>query len=238
LDQWADTSNIFNSFHSFSPWLANTIGDGGFISPITMTSFDAFFIICFQLLISTFVMRFKPLNSIISGLIVLSIGLALMFLTQNGWFILFGLLIFGIGEMASSPKFTEYVGRIAPEDKTALYLGTSFLPLAAGHQIAGLLSGSVYGKLADKVYLIKQEVIARGLTIPDISEKFTQNDYINRAGELMGMNGKQLTDYLWKTYEPSKVLYIYAGIGFVTAILLLLYDKFILKSKKEPVQKE
>jgi len=189
------------------------------------------------LIVSTFVMRFKPLNSIIGGLIVLSIGLGLMFLTQNGWFILIGLLVFGLGEMASSPKFTEYVGRIAPEDKTALYLGTSFLPLAAGHQIAGLLSGSVYGKIADKVFLLKTEVASRGLKIPDISESFTQNDYFKKAGELMGMDQKQLTDFLWNTYEPSKVLYIYAGIGLVTALLLFIYDKTILKSKKESKEK-
>jgi dipeptide/tripeptide permease len=233
LDQWADTSTIYNGINFVFPWLANTIGSEGTLSPVTMTSFDAFFIICFQLIVSTFVMRFKPLNSIIGGLIVLSIGLGLMFLTQNGWFILIGLLVFGLGEMASSPKFTEYVGRIAPEDKTALYLGTSFLPLAAGHQIAGLLSGSVYGKLADKVFLLKMEVASRGLNIPEISESFTQNDYYKKAGELMGMDQKQLTDFLWNSYEPSNVLYIYAGIGLVTALLLFVYDKTILKSKKE-----
>ena len=215
LEQWADLSNFF----------------GHEITSVTMTSFDAFFIILFQLIISTFVMRFKPINSIISGLIVLSIGVGLMFSTQNGWFLLFAILVFSIGEMASSPKYTEYVGKIAPKDKVALYMGTSFLPIAAAHQLTGILSGSVYGKLADKVYLLKQEVAVRGLDIPEIEGKFTQNKYFERAGELMGMDQQQLTDYLWQTHEPSQVMYIFAGIGIGTAVLLLLYDKLILKSK-------
>jgi dipeptide/tripeptide permease len=232
LDQWADTSTVFNGIHHVFPGLASLMGDKGVISAVTMTSFDAFFIICFQLIISTFVMRFKPLNSIISGLVVLSIGLGFMFATQNAWFLLLGILIFSIGEMASSPKFTEYVGRIASVDKTALYLGTSFLPLAAAHQLAGILSGSVYGKMADKVYLLQIEVERRGLQLPEISDTFTQNDYFNKAGEMTGMNQQELSDFLWTTYEPSRVLYIFVGIGLITAVLLLVYDKTVLKSNK------
>jgi len=177
-------------------------------------------------------MRFKPLNSIISGLLVLSIGVGLMFATQNGWFLLLGILIFSIGEMASSPKFTEYVGRIAPKDKVALYLGTSFLPLAGAHFLAGILTGSVYGKLADKVYLLKLEFVKRGFQVPEINDDFTSNDFYNLGGELMGMDQQQLTDFLWQAYDPNKVMYIFAGIGVATAVLLLLYDKLILKSKK------
>ena len=215
LEQWTNLSSQLN----------------GSISTLTFLSFDSFFIILFQLIISTVVMRFKPINSIITGLIVLSIGVGLMFSSQNAWFLLFGLFIFSVGEMASSPKFTEYVGRIAPKDKVALYMGTSFLPIAAAHQLAGILSGSVYGKMADKVFLLKQEVAKRGLDIPDIEGNFTQNNYFDKAGELMGMNQQELTQFLWETYDPTKVMYIFAGIGFVTAVLLLLYDKLLLKSK-------
>ncbi len=215
LDQWADLSDFFSVE----------------LNSVKMMSFNAFFIILFQLIISTVVMRFKPINSIISGLIVVSIGVGLMFSTQNGWFLLFAIFVFAIGEMASSPKYTEYVGKIAPKDKVALYMGTSFLPIAAAHQLAGILSGSVYGKLADKVFLIRQEVEKRGLDIPEISESFKQEDYYEKAEQLLGMNQQELTQFLWETYDPTQVMYIFAGIGLVTAVLLLLYDKLILKSK-------
>ena len=88
-----------------------------------------------------------------------------MFFTQMVWLTIFGVLIFSIGEMASSPKFTEYIGRIAPPDKKALYMGTSFLPIAAGHKLAGILSGDLYANIAEKFTLLTQEVEKRGLIL-------------------------------------------------------------------------
>ena len=177
-------------------------------------------------------MRFKPLNSMISGTIILGFGLILMFITQNPWIMLFGVLVFAIGEMASSPKYTEYVGRIAPVDKKALYMGTSFLPVAMGHFLTGWISGRPFERVADKYYLLKDAVAQRGYNIPDISENFTQTDYYLKAQELFGMDGKQITDYLWDTYNPSSVWIQYAGLAFSAAILLFLYDRYILRSRK------
>jgi proton-dependent oligopeptide transporter, POT family len=65
-------------------------------------------------------MKLKPLHSMITGIMILGAGLLLMFFTQNPWLVILGVLVFAIGEMASSPKYTEYVGRIAPPDKKAL----------------------------------------------------------------------------------------------------------------------
>ena len=58
---------------------------------------DSFFIIAFQIAVSAFVMRFKPLNAMMGGIFVLSIGLFLMFGMQSGWIVLFGLAHFWIG---------------------------------------------------------------------------------------------------------------------------------------------
>jgi len=59
-----------------------------------------------------------------------------------------GLFIFAIGEMMASPTSQEYVGRIAPEDKKALYMGYYFVAIALGNLFGGILSGQLYGKLA------------------------------------------------------------------------------------------
>ena len=76
-------------------------------------------------------------------------------------------------------------------------MGCSFLPYAGGNFFAGQISGGVYQNMSDKVSLLQKEVAIRGLDIPSISDTFTQNDYINRAAELMGMNQLELTDHLW-----------------------------------------
>jgi len=229
IDQWVNTAVLYDAIHSIFPGLAEAIGtDSGTITAVSMTSMNAFFIIIFQLVVSAFVMRFRPLAAMMGGILVLAGGVGLMFSSQSGWVILLGILVFAVGEMASSPKFTEYVGRIAPEDKKALYMGTSFLPIAAGHQLAGWLSGGVYEKIADKIYLLQLEVSKRGLHLPAISEEVTKNDYISMAAEKMGMNVEELNHFLWENYHPSNIWIVYSSVAISAVIFLWLYDRFVI----------
>ena len=155
-------------------------------------------------------------------------GLGLMFSNQSGWLILLGILIFALGEMASSPKFTEYVGHIAPPDKKALYMGTSFLPIAAGNWLAGWLSGGIYEKISDKIFLLQEEVAKRGISIPEISGEFTKNDYVKAAAEKMGLSVNDLNQLLWHNYHPSNIWMLYAGIAVGAVVFLWLYDRFVI----------
>ncbi len=230
VDQWVDTGGLYRGVASVSSSAAGAIGTSeGTISAVTLSSMDSFFIIVFQLLVSAFVMRFRPLYAMMGGILVLSGGLCLMFSTQNGWLILLGILVFGLGEMASSPKFTEYIGGIAPDDKKALYMGTSFLPIAAGHQLAGWLSGGIFERISDKYYLLGMEMTSRGIALPALSETFSKNDFWNEAATRLGMSSGELHAFLWTSYHPSRIWLLYSGIALSAVVLLFLYDRFILK---------
>lgn len=230
---WVDTATLYKGIHSISPWLAELIGSEPGSMALTLGSMDAFFIIVFQIAVSAFVMRFRPLNAMMGGIVVLSVGLGMMFAFQSGWMILLGLLIFGLGEMGSSPKYTEYVGNIAPSDKKALYMGSSFLPIALGHQIAGFLSGAPYEKIADKLFLLKGEVVKRGLSIPEIVDgSYTKTDYFNEAAKQMNFSQKQLTDFLWNSYHPQSIWIIFSSVALSAVVLLFLYDRYIVPKKK------
>ncbi|MBL7972373.1 MAG: MFS transporter [Prolixibacteraceae bacterium] len=233
VDDWVNTATIYRGIHSVFPGLAALVDTGhGTISAVTLSSMDSFFIIAFQIAVSAFVMRFRPLNAMMGGIFVLAAGLFLMFAFQSGWIVLLGILVFGLGEMSSSPKFTEYVGSIAPEDKKALYMGSSFLAIALGHRIAGHLSGAPYEKVADKLFLLKAEVAKRGLSVPEIGDSFTKTDYFNEAARQMNMNQQQLTDFLWNNYNPQSIWIIFSSLALSAVVLLFLYDKFILPKKK------
>ncbi|MBT3243251.1 MAG: MFS transporter [Bacteroidetes bacterium] len=233
IDQWVHTGAMFDSIHNFWPGLANALDtqNNGTVASEMLVNVDALFIVLLQIVVSTIVMKYKPLNAMIVGILVCSIGISLTLLTQNGFFLILAIFIFAVGEMSSSPKTSEYIARIAPKNKVGLYMGCSFLPYAGGNFFAGQISGGVYGRMSDKVTLLENEVALQGLDIQAISETFTQNDFFNRAGELMGMNQLELTDYLWQTYNPSKIWYVVFGIGIATVILLWLYDKLLLRSK-------
>jgi len=239
IDQWVDTRAMYDSIASISPALAASIGTKeGIIAPEMFVTLDAGFIIIFQIIVSSVVMKLRPINGIITGILVTTVGIAVAFSQMNGFYIVLGIFIFSIGEMASSPKFSEYVGRIAPKNKEALYMGTSFLPVAAGNFITGFLSGNVYQAWSDKITLLQKEVAARGLDIPEISKTFTQNEYVHMAEQKMGMSSVELTNFLWDTYNPEKIWMLFSGIGVATIIGLLLYDKFILKGGKTNLEED
>jgi proton-dependent oligopeptide transporter, POT family len=233
---WTAFNQLYYSFPIFlEHWvdldrLSLLLGlKAGTITAVTVMSMDAFFIIVLQLYISSQSMKLKPLTSIMTGTIILAVGLAFMFLTNNPYIILVAVLVFAIGEMASSPKYTEYIGRIAPSDKKALYMGSSFLPYAAGHYGAGWVSGRPYEVMADKFYLVQKAVEAKGFSLPELSETFTRTQYFEKAQELFGMDATQLTTYLWDTYNPQNVWIIYSGLAMSAALMIYLYDKLLMR---------
>jgi len=232
IDQWVDTTHFLARIQDFWPWLARIIGtEEGTIKAEYFTTLDSLYIILLQIIISSLIMKWRPLNAMMTGFIVCSGGMALTVFTANPYFILGAILIFGVGEMAGSPKITEYIGKIAPKDKTALYIGMSYLPVALGSLLAGYISGPVYAKMSDKLNLLKTEVSKRSLNIPEIDKNFTQTDYYNKAGELMNMNQQELTKFLWDTYHPNNIWMVLLGIGIIAVLGLLFYDRVLVKKK-------
>ncbi|BDD03458.1 MFS transporter [Aureibacter tunicatorum] len=228
--QWVDTTQLYDAIHNISPALASVIGnDKGEIPQEMIINVDAGMIVLFQVAVSAFVMRFKPLNAMIGGILVCGIGVGASFFTNNPFYIVLGIMIFAFGEMSSSPKFTEYIGSIAPKGKEALYMGMSYLPVAVGNILAGYFSGTVYEKYSDKISLVARELDSKGIEIESISKSFTKTDYLNSAAEKLGMSQDQLTQHIWDTYNPSKIWYIFAGIGALTVLMLFIYDRVILK---------
>lgn len=232
IEQWVNTSGIYNFLNSFWPWLAGQISiKEGSINPEMIANIDALYIVIFQVLVTSLIMKFKPINTIITGFLVSSIGIGLWFITQNGSYLFISILIFGLGEMASSPRILEYINIIAPKDKVALYMGCYYLPLAIGNFFTGILSGSVYENMSDKLHLLQEEVSKRGLQIQEISETFTQNDYFRKAEQLLGFNSQQLTDFLWQNYQPYNFWMVVTGIGVGTTLLLIVFDRVVIKKR-------
>ncbi len=230
IEQWVDTGIIYQGIHGVFPRLANSLATGdGIILAEKLLVLDALFIVFFQILISSLLMRFKPIYTMIVGFLVNAIGLTLAMLTRNGWFLMLSIFIFSLGEMSFSPKILEYIGRLAPRDKAALYMGTNFLPMAFGNFFAGFISGKLYEITADKYVMLEKEVSRWGLQIPEISEGFSRNDYLATAAKGMGMNIADLTQYLWLNYNPSRFGLILMGLGLLTSGLLIFYDKIIFR---------
>ena len=227
ITQWVDTSSIFNFFSEYMPFFSNNYGTAsGQIDAEFITNLDALFIIVFQIIVSSLVMKMKPLSSMMVGFFVCAIGMTLTLVTQNVMFTIGAMFIFAIGEMAGSPKITEYIGRIAPSDKKAIYMGYSFIPVFIGNVLAGFISGDVYEKISDKVEIVKAEVASLDLSIPT---GLSNNAYFDTVAQKMNMTPMELTHHLWDKYDPAQIWYVVFSIGLLSVISLFLYDRFLIK---------
>jgi POT family proton-dependent oligopeptide transporter len=117
-----------------------------------VTVINAGTIILLQLLISTIVRKRKALPTMIVGIAMGTVGMAVLAISTHAWVFIAGMIIFSIGEMTAHPKFISYVGIIAPEDKKALYLGYSFLYGVIGSGIGGVLGAYSYVYFVDTLH--------------------------------------------------------------------------------------
>ena len=157
------------------------------VNPEWIINVDAYAIIVFQVIISAAFAKFRPFTTMILGTLLTGVGLILGVWGGAGWIVVASIAVFAVGEMMASPKSQEYVSRIAPEGKTAMYMGFYFVAIALGNLFGGLLSGQAYGKLA------------RDMQRPDL---------------------------MWA---------LFAALAVLTAFLLFLYDRLVIRRmpKKE-----
>ena len=131
--------------------------EGRQVNPEFIVNINALGIILFQVLVSFMMSRFHRFTTMIVGMLIAAVGIGLStFAGGEGpvgiggvvWFVAGGIFVFSFGEMMASPTSQEYVSRIAPADKKALYMGYFFVSVALGNLFGGILSGQLYGKLA------------------------------------------------------------------------------------------
>lgn len=133
------------------------IRQGRQMNPEFLVNINAGGIVLFQVLVSFMMARFHRFTTMIVGMVVASVGIGLSAIAGGEgavgvgalvWVVAAGILTFSFGEMMASPTSQEYVGRIAPADKKALYMGYYFVAVALGNLFGGILSGELYGHFA------------------------------------------------------------------------------------------
>lgn len=223
ISQWVDTSAVFHFFQVHIPFISKNYSLApGVMDAEFITNIDALYIIFLQIFVSGLVMKMKPLRSMMSGFLVCSVGMALTLVSQNVLFTMVAILIFSLGEMAGSPKITEYIGRIAPADKKALYMGYSFIPVFLGNIMAGVISGVVYQKMSDKVVIVQEFAAEKGL---QVDGNLSNNAYFDEVARQVNLTPQGLTDYLWNTYDPSAIWMVVLGVGLGATLFLFLFDR-------------
>ena len=233
IEDWVNTKALHDSIAQVSPWIASAMSGGGdSVNPEMLINLDAGSIILFQLIVSFFVLRMRHVSAMITGFIIAAIGIGITFYTGNGLYTILGIMIFAIGEMMTNPTFSSFIALISPKGKEALYMGTYFLPIFLGNFLTTFVSGNLYEAWSDKLSLLQIEMSHRGISMPEITQAFTKNDYFTSASAKLGMTETQMTQFIWDNYDPNKIWYVITGIGVVTILALIIYDKKVIRPKE------
>lgn len=138
-----------------------------------LTTVDPLAVILLQILISYLIRNWKPFAAMTAGMFITSLAFVILALADMSWqinttftlgslqipiqgipvFAAVALFVVALGEMVQSPRFYEYVSRLAPPGQQGVFMGFSFLPIAIGSAIAGVIGGRVvtyYGDVVGK----------------------------------------------------------------------------------------
>jgi len=177
-----------------------------------ITMANPFVIVFFQLLITKKFGKMKPVNSIIVGIIIISISMAINLipiymsggirqLTLGEWipmgtlFIILTVALIAFGELFTSARIYEYIGALAPKGQEGLFLGYANLPIAVGSLIGGPAGAFIFN-----------EIMMRNAVKLD-SGLFELNPFWNSMGWMILM-----------------------GIGLTSALTMWLYNRWLQKN--------
>ncbi len=142
---YQDISHIFGT--GFASLLSKQDEDGTWRILGETISHTGYIIFIFQIFISRIFERYRAIPSFLFGLIMIAIGFVFLGYSgmgPAGW-VFFGIFLFAIGEMISSPRVQEYITWIAPKEKAGLYMGTNFLSVGLGGALSGITYSTLYG---------------------------------------------------------------------------------------------
>jgi dipeptide/tripeptide permease len=245
IEDWVDTRGVvtflFGGGGPHNPvasFLIDMNKEGTEILPEGMINVDGFLIMTTCFLFAALSGRMKAITSMVVGTLLATIGLFLVGWSAVGWMAVAAIAIFAVGEMLSSPKFSEFIGNFAPPDKKAMYLGFSQMPLAIGWTLEGKIGPTVYGALGSKDMYARQMLVERGL--PADLASVPQGKAFDRLVEVLGQPAWDVTKILYERHHTSiaNVWYIMGAIGIASAMGIWLYGRWLERTRAPQALRE
>ncbi len=240
IEDWVDTAPmvkfIFGADGTQShvwKFLLGMDEDGRTIQPEGIVNINAGMIMLTCFVFAGLGAKLRATTSMLVGTVLVVIALALFGATNLIGFAVLAMIIFSVGEMLASPKFSEFLGNIAPPDKKAMWIGFSQVPILIGWTIEGKLGPQLYHIFSAKDEFARQMLVARGLTPEQYSEPALPiGEAFKKLVQVTGDSPEHLTQVLYQTHHVGLTWYVFAAIGVASAVMIYFYGQWILKLAK------
>jgi dipeptide/tripeptide permease len=98
-------------------------------------------VILFTMAVSLVTERMPAFRAIILGTLISGAAWLLLAVHASLWMAFFTLIGIALGELTLSPRYYEYVSRLAPPGQQGTYMGFAFLPIGIGSLVGGKFGG-------------------------------------------------------------------------------------------------
>ena len=238
IEDWVDTRDIVTTLFG-GAGVENPIvkffivmnKDGTEILPEGMLNINAMLIMLTCFLFAAVSGKMKAITSMVVGTLLAAVSLCLSGGSSLGWMSIGAIAVFSVGEMLSSPKFSEYIGNFAPSDKKAMYLGFSQIPLAIGWTLEGKVGTKLYDHFASKDTFSRELLVQKGLD-PATANAIPKGEAFQKLCDYLHQSPHDVTAQLYATHNPGMVWYIMGGIGALSAIGIWWYGQWVKKILK------
>jgi len=237
IDDWVDTAPmvqfLFGADGAQSgvwKFLLGMDDNGRSIQPEGIVNINAGMIMLTCFLFAGLSAKMRATTSMLVGTVLVVIALSLFGLTNFIGFAVLAMIIFSIGEMLASPKFSEFLGNIAPSDKKAMWIGFSQAPILIGWTIEGKLGPQLYHIFSAKDVFARQMLVDRGVSPAQVTEQALPiGEAFKKLVEVTGESPTQLTHALYQSHHVGLTWYVFAAIGVASAVMIYFYGRWIYK---------
>jgi dipeptide/tripeptide permease len=148
-----------------------------------LLSVDPATVVALTFVVNLLTKPFAPFLTIVAGVLISSLSWLVLGLGGGATgLVIVTLIVLALGELTLSPKYYDYVSRLAPPGQEALFMGFSFMPVAVGDLVGSPLGG-----------------------------------WLSQH-------------YSTELHRPNQMWFVVTGVGLLTVVLLLIYDRVVRSS--------
>jgi dipeptide/tripeptide permease len=113
---------------------------------------DPLIVIFFTVAINALTRKIPAFRAVILGTLITAVGWLFMPFWHSQWGAVTALAVVATGEIIQSPRYYEYISRLAPAGQQGTYMGFAFLPIGIGSLIGGWLSGRLLKHFGEELH--------------------------------------------------------------------------------------
>ncbi len=138
---------FWQQYISLPGYIHGYINSGADVELILVT--DGLAVICLTLAVNFLTRKIPAFQAVILGTVITSASWLILAFWPTVIGAILSLFVLALGEIIMSPRYYEYISRLAPPGQQGTYMGFAFLPIGIGSLIGGWFGGMVVHRFGE-----------------------------------------------------------------------------------------